>query len=146
MSNEWIDQPGRARAGEELDTGRLEAYLSEALPEVGGPLVIEQFPGGHSNLTYLLRAGEQELVLRRPPIGVKIKSAHDMGREYRILSRLGEVYAKVPRALLYCEDEAVIGAPLAVVFGAVACALLVVVVGITQSELRDPNLGSSINT
>ena len=89
----------------------MEACLSEALPEVGGPLLVEQFPGGHSNLTYLLRAGEQEFVLRRPPIGVRIKSAHDMGREYRILSRLGEVYAKVPRALLFCDDETVLGAP-----------------------------------
>jgi aminoglycoside phosphotransferase (APT) family kinase protein len=50
-------------------------------------------------------------VLRRPPFGVRIKSAHDMGREYQILSGLIEVYHKVPRPLLYCQVETVLGAP-----------------------------------
>ncbi len=76
-----------------------------------GALEIEQFPRGYSNLTYLLRLGGQELVLRRPPFGANIKSAHDMGREYRILRGLAQVYAKAPRPLLYCEDPEVIGAP-----------------------------------
>ncbi|HYJ46855.1 MAG TPA: phosphotransferase family protein, partial [Pyrinomonadaceae bacterium] len=64
-----------------------------------------------SNLTYLLRVGERELVLRRPPVGARVKTAHDMGREYRILQHLYPVYQKVPRPLLFCEDESVIGAP-----------------------------------
>ena len=106
-----IDQPTTVRAGEELDLARLADYLIQQLTNASGPLVVEQFPSGYSNLTYLLRLGEQELVLRRPPFGANIKSAHDMGREYRVLSGLRRVYAKVPRPLLYCEDEAVLGAP-----------------------------------
>ena len=97
--------------GEELPNERLLAYLTARLPELQGPLIVEQFPAGFSNLTYLLRAGDRELVLRRPPIGAKIKTAHDMGREYRILSHLHPVYKKVPRPLLFCEDEEVIGSP-----------------------------------
>ena len=80
-------------------------------PSLNGPLTVEQFPAGFSNLTYLLRIGDRELVLRRPPIGAKIKTAHDMGREYRILSHLHPVYNKVPRPLLFCDDEAILGAP-----------------------------------
>lgn len=106
-----IDQPTTVRTGEELDLVRLADYLIQQLPHAKGPLVVEQFPSGYSNLTYLLRLGEQELVLRRPPFGANIKSAHDMGREYRVLSGLRRVYAKVPQPLLYCEDETVIGAP-----------------------------------
>ena len=71
----------------------------------------EQFPRGFSNLTYLLRIGERELVLRRPPFGAKIKSAHDMGREFAVLSGLVQVYSKVPRPLVHCADDSVIGAP-----------------------------------
>src|SRR5207302_10920865 len=74
-------------------------------------VTVEQFPGGHSNLTYLVRDGERELILRRPPIGSSVKTAHDMGREHRVLSRLHRHYAKAPRALAACDDPAVIGAP-----------------------------------
>lgn len=111
MSRDWIDQPAAVRKGEALDAERLEAYLRAHLPGAEGPLVVAQFPSGFSNLTYLLRFGDRALVLRRPPFGATIKSAHDMGREYAILSRLAPVYPKVPKPLLYCEDEAVIGAP-----------------------------------
>jgi aminoglycoside phosphotransferase (APT) family kinase protein len=52
----------------------------------GAPVTVEQFPGGHSNLTYLVHVGERELVLRRPPFGAQIKTAHDMDREFTILS------------------------------------------------------------
>lgn len=106
-----IDQPTTVRTGEELDLVRLADYLTQQLTNAKGSLVVEQFPSGYSNLTYLLRLGEQELVLRRPPFGANIKSAHDMGREYKVLSGLRRVYAKVPQPLLYCEDETVIGAP-----------------------------------
>jgi aminoglycoside phosphotransferase (APT) family kinase protein len=111
MSTHHIDQPKPVRPGEELDTGRLEAYLSKHVPDLDGPITVEQFPSGHSNLTYLLRAGDRELVLRRPPFGAKIRTAHDMGREYRILSHLVDVYPRIPRPLLYCADESVLGAP-----------------------------------
>ena len=106
-----IDQSGRVRAGEELDEKKLRAFLFEHLPEFDGPLVIEQFPAGFSNLTYLLRIGDRELVLRRPPIGAKIKTAHDMAREYRILSQLRRVYPKVPQPVIYGDDESVLGGP-----------------------------------
>lgn len=108
---DWIDRSRPVRPGEELETGKLRGYLSTHLPELAGPLTVEQFPAGHSNLTYLLNIGKRELVLRRPPFGAKIKSAHDMGREYYILSHLIDVYPRVPRPLLYCEDLSVIGAP-----------------------------------
>jgi len=102
---------GPVRAGEELPDERLLTYLKSHLPNINPPLIINQYPAGFSNLTYLLRAGDRELVLRRPPIGAKIKSAHDMSREYRILSHLYPVYNKVPRPLLFCDDESILGAP-----------------------------------
>jgi aminoglycoside phosphotransferase (APT) family kinase protein len=106
-----VDQPRPVREGEQLDAARLGAFLAEHLPDAQGPLTIEQFPHGHSNLTYLLHRGGQEWVLRRPPFGNRVKTAHDMGREYRILSRLCNIYPPAPRALLYCDDESVLGAP-----------------------------------
>src|SRR5215203_5377068 len=104
------DRPTKVRQGEELPSDGLFEYLANQLG-VSGPFAIEQFPSGFSNLTYLLRAGDRELVLRRPPIGAKIKTAHDMSREYRILSHLHPVYQKVPRPLLFCDDESILGAP-----------------------------------
>ena len=109
--SQWNDRPAAVRAGEELDAERLRAYLGEHLPDLDGEIEVEQFPRGFSNLTYLLRAGDRQLVLRRPPFGANVKSAHDMGREFKILSRLIDVYPKVPRPLAYCEDESVLGAP-----------------------------------
>src|SRR5215212_6189917 len=106
-----VDQSQDVREGEELPREPLLEYLTAHLPGLEGPLSIEQFPSGFSNLTYLIRTGDRELVLRRPPIGAKIKTAHDMGREYRILSHLHAVYDKVPRPLLFCEDEQIVGAP-----------------------------------
>ncbi|HEX7176172.1 MAG TPA: phosphotransferase, partial [Pyrinomonadaceae bacterium] len=79
---ELLDKPRAVRAGEQLNTDALLAYLRARLPGVEGPLVVEQFPAGYSNLTYLVRAGAQEFVLRRPPFGSKVRTAHDMGREY----------------------------------------------------------------
>jgi aminoglycoside phosphotransferase (APT) family kinase protein len=99
------DPTAPPRAGEELDTARLEAWLGQ------GPLTCSQFPAGHSNLTYLISLAGREFVLRRPPFGTRVKSAHDMGREYRVLSKLHTVYAPAPRPTVYCEDPAVLGAP-----------------------------------
>lgn len=106
-----VDQSTTVRQGEELEIRQLQAYLSLHLPGITGPLVVEQFPRGFSNLTYLLRTGDREMVLRRPPFGANIRSAHDMGREYKVLAGLVQVYPHVPRPLLYCADETVIGAP-----------------------------------
>ncbi len=106
-----IDEPRAVRASEALDEEALGAWLRASLPELSGPLVVEQFPSGHSNLTYMLRVGARELVLRRPPFGAKIKSAHDMGREFKILTGLCGVTTKAPRPVAFCEDEGVLGAP-----------------------------------
>lgn len=111
MGTEVLDRPRAIRSGEELDAPRLEAFLKQAIPNLSGPLEISQFPSGHSNLTYMLKVGDAELVLRRPPFGNRVKTAHDMGREYKILSKLNAVYPPAPKALAYCEDENVLGAP-----------------------------------
>src|SRR5882724_7627927 len=100
-----FDKTAPIRAGEELPVERLESWLKGHLPDSAGPLTIEQFPAGHSNLTYLLRCGTKEFVLRRPPFGNQVKSAHDMGREFRVLSRLCNVFPAAPRPSIYCDDE-----------------------------------------
>lgn len=105
------EETSEVRTGEELDAPKLSAFLREHLTGFSGDLIVRQFPHGHSNLTYLLRCGSQEWVLRRPPFGNQVKSAHDMGREYRVLSGLSRVFSPAPRPLLYCDDESVLGAP-----------------------------------
>ncbi len=105
------DSATQARAGEELDAARIEAYIRDTLPELKGPVSVAQFPGGHSNLTYLISVGDTDLVLRRPPPGTKAKSAHDMGREYRVLTHLHSVYPYAPKPYAHCEDESILGAP-----------------------------------
>ena len=105
-----IDTPRPTREGEELDLGKLEAYRKESLPGLSGTLEVSQFPSGFSNLTYMLKVGDTELVLRRPPFGSKVKSAHDMGREHRVLSALHPVYPCAPKPLLLCNDMDVLGA------------------------------------
>lgn len=106
-----VDQARAVREGEELDAGALRAYLARELDRPIGELTIEQFPGGHSNLTYLVAWDGEEYVLRRPPFGSKVKSAHDMGREYKVLSALAPHYDKAPQPLLHCDDLDVLGAP-----------------------------------
>jgi aminoglycoside phosphotransferase (APT) family kinase protein len=105
------DQPAAVRSGEELPLAALEPYLRRHLPLADAPLQVLQFPHGHSNLTYLVHCGKEEWVLRRPPFGNQVKSAHDMGREFRILSRLCGLYAPAPRPAHYCDDTAILGAP-----------------------------------
>ncbi|HXN23060.1 MAG TPA: phosphotransferase family protein [Candidatus Dormibacteraeota bacterium] len=108
---EFLDHPAAVRAGEELDLGKLEPFLRSHLADRNGPLSVEQFPSGHSNLTYLVRVGNCEMVLRRPPFGSKVKSAHDMAREYRVLSKLHPAYPPAPEVQLYCDNNEVLGAP-----------------------------------
>ena len=101
------------RPGEALDRNALEGWLrprlSQALPGADGPLEILQFPNGSANLTYLLRVGSYELVLRRPPMGQVAPGAHDMRREHKVLSRLWRHFDRAPRAYLLCDDPAVLG-------------------------------------
>jgi aminoglycoside phosphotransferase (APT) family kinase protein len=108
---DFEDRATAVRAGEELNLEALEAYLRVHFPDERGPLDVKQFPSGHSNLTYSLQFGRRELVLRRPPFGSKVKSAHDMGREFRVLSKLHAVYPQAPGVVLYCDDVTVLGAP-----------------------------------
>ncbi|MGC9667614.1 phosphotransferase family protein [Planosporangium sp. 12N6] len=98
------------RPGEELDWAALEVFLRRELPELSGEFRVFQFPRGSANLTYQVRLGEQRLVVRRPPFGHVAAGAHDMGREFRVLSRLHRAYPRAPRALLYGEDSSIIGA------------------------------------
>lgn len=97
------------RQGEELNETNLQAFLREKLDLKNEKIQISQFPAGSSNLTYCIKIGETEFVLRRPPFGNRVKSAHDMSREFFVLSRLSKVYNPAPKPLIYCGDEAVIG-------------------------------------
>ncbi len=105
-----LDKATEIRKGEELDMAVLKDYLATNLPGFSGELEVSQFPSGFSNLTYLLKSGELEYVLRRPPFGANIKGGHDMHREYRVLSALQGFYAQAPKPLLYSDDESVMGA------------------------------------
>lgn len=99
------------RPGEELDAARLTAWLGGRLAAGSGGIGISQFPHGHSNLTYLVQAGGEEYVLRRPPFGNVVKTAHDMGREFRMLEALAPVFPEAPRPVLFCDDPQILGAP-----------------------------------
>src|SRR5450755_5000827 len=90
------------RAGEELDTFALTRYLEDKI-EGGGSLSIEQFPGGHSNLTYLLRTPARDYVLRRGPLGPVAPAAHDMAREYMVLKAVHPYFAAAPEVYHLCE-------------------------------------------
>jgi aminoglycoside phosphotransferase (APT) family kinase protein len=107
----------KVREGEELDVQRLGGWLRERLPssgisglDVSRDPEVRQFPGGHSNLTYLLNFGDAAVVLRRPPSGPVPPTAHDMAREYRWLTAMNRVFPLAPRPYLLCEDTSVIGA------------------------------------
>jgi len=110
-----MDSAKAVRKGEALDWDKLEGYLRANLPELTGEMIVAQFHGGHANLTYLLKFGETELVLRRPPFGKIAPGAHDMKREYRVLSKLYKHFAPAPRAYHLCEDETIIGAKFVVI-------------------------------
>ena len=104
------------RASEQLDWEALATYARDRLAaELGdrfdatAPMIVEQFPGGHSNLTYLLRFGNQEFAMRRPPFGPVPAKAHDMARECRILASVHPVFPLAPQPYLLCEDESIIG-------------------------------------
>ncbi len=104
-----IDESGPVRSGEELDTQAVDGFLKRLDPSLFGVPVITQFPGGASNLTYLVRYDNREVVLRRPPFGHKAKSAHDMGREARIMTALKPHYPYVPEVLAFYKDAAILG-------------------------------------
>ncbi len=104
-----VDTAGAVRNGEELDVTAIDGFLKNRVRGLEGNLDVTQFPGGASNLTYLLTYGNREFVLRRPPFGHKAKSAHDMGREFKVMQGLQDVYPYVPKMVAFCDDEAVLG-------------------------------------
>lgn len=100
------------RKGEELPLQLLIPFLREHLPDVQNEeIVVEQFASGHSNLTYLIRAGEFEAVLRRPPLGPVAAKAHDMGREFNVLQAVHPSFPLAPKPYLFCDSPDIIGAP-----------------------------------
>lgn len=105
------DRSCEVRSGEELDVKRLEEFLKDSIRGLEGNVSVEQFPSGYSNLTYLVRMSDREFVIRRPPFGHKAKTAHDMGREYRMLTALKPVFDYCPEPLVFTEDESIIGSP-----------------------------------
>ncbi len=108
---DFRDKPTSIRPGEELDCGKLEPFLRSHFPDEAEHFRVSQFPSGHSNLTYCVELGHRKMVLRRPPFGSKVKSAHDMGREFHVLSKLHDAYSPAPKVLLYCDDSSILGAP-----------------------------------
>src|SRR5919112_6792687 len=106
MSDPSVD----VREEDAFDAEALAAWLrahADGIPD--GTPDVRQFPGGASNLTYLLRYPTRDLILRRPPVGAKAKSAHDMKREFTIQSRLRPVFDYVPRMVTFCDDQEVVG-------------------------------------
>ena len=99
------------RAGERIAADALAEYLRGKLEGVEHGVELEQFPNGHSNLTYLLKTGTGEYVLRRPPLGPVAPKAHDMVREYHVLHAVHSHFPPAPRVHILCEDTAVLGAP-----------------------------------
>jgi len=111
MNNDYKDTIP-VRKGEELAPNKLKAFLKKNLNDVPeGELVIEQFGAGHSNLTYLLKTGNWEAVLRRPPLGPVAPKAHDMQREYTILKNLHPVYSTAPKPYIFSDDKSIVGSP-----------------------------------
>jgi aminoglycoside phosphotransferase (APT) family kinase protein len=106
-----VSETQAVRAGEEVDVGALNAWIAANAPDAGVISGVEQFPGGFSNLTYLLKGDRGEFVLRRPPRGVGKGPAHDMPREFRILAALTSRSIPAPRPLALCEDESILGVP-----------------------------------
>jgi aminoglycoside phosphotransferase (APT) family kinase protein len=111
-----FDEPSPVRAGQGFDVSALAVWLRDhAGVSLDGEPELLQFGRGYSNLTYLVRGqdatGQREIVVRRAPPGVAIKTAHDMGREHRILSALAPVWSRTPRPIGHCADASIIGTP-----------------------------------
>jgi aminoglycoside phosphotransferase (APT) family kinase protein len=110
MTNKnYTDQAKAVREEDKLDEKAVYDFLKKNIPNIVGDLKIEQFSGGASNLTYLLSTDNQSFILRCPPKGTKAKGAHDMAREFNIMSALKPVYPFVPKMLVYSSDEKIIG-------------------------------------
>ena len=113
MNTDLIDAPKGVREEDSLDKHKLSVYLSTNIDNfsIQDKLQIQQFPGGASNLTYLIQWNENQAILRTAPRGANIKGAHDMGREFKVLKTLENNFAYSPKAILYCDDNEIIGRP-----------------------------------
>ena len=109
MSSGALSQTTAVRHGHEIDREALERYLLDHLQGYRGPLEIRQFEGGQSNPTYLLHTSDRDYVLRKKPPGHLLPSAHQVDREYRVMTALGDSGIPVPQTLLLCADALVIG-------------------------------------
>jgi aminoglycoside phosphotransferase (APT) family kinase protein len=105
-----LDEPKEVRTDDAIDAAVVGSWLAERVPGLTRTPQVRQFSGGASNLTYLLRYPDRDLILRRPPAGTKAKSAHDMRREFRIQQRLRPAFPYVPEMVAFCDDPAVLGA------------------------------------
>ncbi len=106
-----LDSTVPLKPTEGFDIDLLNDYIDQHIPSISKVQAITRFPGGYSNITYCLQTAEDELVLRMPPAGAHIQSAHDMGREFRVLRLLEPHYKKIPHPIHYCETETILGAP-----------------------------------
>ncbi len=94
-----------------IDVIRLVGWMAVNVPDARAPIEVSLISGGRSNLTYLVETRERRLVLRRPPLGHLLPTAHDMKREWRVISALASTSVPVPEPVAFCDDENVIGAP-----------------------------------
>ena len=104
-----MNDTSEIRRGEELNEANLREFLRAKFSGANEKIAVEQFPAGSSNLTYLVKIGAREVVLRRPPFGNAVTSAHDMRREFEVLKKLSKIYRLAPKPLVFCGDAAVIG-------------------------------------
>lgn len=96
---------------ENISIDAINQFLLTHLPSVGLVQTISRYPGGFSNLTYCLQTANQQYILRKPPAGANIKSAHDMAREFKVLSLLKPHFNKIPAPLFFTEDMTILGTP-----------------------------------
>jgi aminoglycoside phosphotransferase (APT) family kinase protein len=112
MADEATEQDGTVAAPDGINPEALGAWFGEHVPAVELPLRFERIAGGHSNLTYRVTdSAGGKWALRRPPLGKRLGSAHDMGREFKVVSALGGTEVPVAPVVGLCEDESVNGAP-----------------------------------
>ena len=104
-----IEGASAVRDEDAFDLEAVRSWLGTQGVDLVGDVEIQQFGGGASNLTYSLRTAEQDLILRRPPVGKKAAGAHDMGREFRVQSALKEPFGLVPEMVAFCDDPSVLG-------------------------------------
>jgi aminoglycoside phosphotransferase (APT) family kinase protein len=112
MADEATEQDGTVAPPDGIDQQAIEAWFGENVPSAEPPLRFERIAGGHSNLTYRVTdADDGKWALRRPPMGKRLGSAHDMGREFKVVCALGRTEVPVAPVVGLCEDESVNGAP-----------------------------------